>query len=404
MKRPVLWVLSELYWPEENATGFLLTHIAEGLAHDFDVRVLCCPPNYFQRGTQVPRHETKNGVQIERVKGTSFNKDRLALRLINGLTMSLALFLRSLTRFRRGDRVLVVTNPPFLPFLTLAASRIKRAQCSLLVHDVYPEVLTAGGLAGRGSLLVIIGNALNRRLYRGMHSIITLGRDMQKLALQKLPKGDTRSVIIQNWADVELVKPMPRSSNPLLHELGLQNRFVVQYAGNLGRTHGVDTMLEAAKLLRSHTDIHFLVIGSGARRKALEQAVQSGELPNVTYLGTRPRTDQPVFLTACDLSLILFVPGMAGVSVPSRMYNVLAAATPILAACDDDSELAQVVREERVGWVVPPQNPAALAQAILAARDAEAERAEMALRARACVETKYTLRHALHKYRQLLSS
>ena len=84
-----------------------------------------------------------------------------------------------------------------------------------------------------------------------------------------------------------------------------------------------------------------------------------------------------MFLNACDVALISFVPGMAGISVPSRLYNVLAAGKPILAVADADSELARVVREEQIGWVIEPDDPAGLARAIRDAKDHPEERLEM---------------------------
>lgn len=157
---------------------------------------------------------------------------------------------------------------------------------------------------------------------------------------------------------------MPRGENALLRRLPVDSRFVVQYMGNMGRTHGVDLLAQAAKRLHGNDRIHFLFVGWGARKAALEEMVREGRLDRVTVLPGCAPEELPSYANACDLSVIAFQPGMAGVSVPSRMYNVMAAGKPILAVAAADSELARVVREESIGWVVPANDLGALVAAI----------------------------------------
>jgi glycosyltransferase involved in cell wall biosynthesis len=398
-----VWIVSELYYPEETSTGYLLTRIAEGLAGRCAVKVLCAQPSYSARGVRAPVVEEHNGVSIRRCLGTTFNKDYLLARLVNLLTISIAIFVRALLVFRRSDRVIVVTNPPLLPFLVALACRLRGARCILLVHDVYPEVLVTAGFLRPGALFTRLIGWLNRRLYRNVDRVISLGRDMSEVVSHKLPAGGRPSVIIPNWADLDLVSPTSPRQNPLLGELGLSHRFVVQYAGNMGRTHGIETLVEVMKQLSTDPEVHFLFIGSGAKQKWLTTTARDLPLGNVTVLPPRPRTDQPVFLNACDVAIISFLPGMAGISVPSRMYNIMAAGKPIIAVADPDSELAQVVAEEGIGWVVPPNQPDKIAGAIREARADPDLLAEMGRRARAAAEQKYRLDQVIDSYVALLA-
>ena len=244
---------------------------------------------------------------------------------------------------------------------------------------------------------------MTRKLYRAVERVIVLGRDMERLVMKKLGSGPSRIVVIPNWADADEITPSARDTNPLLEELGLgPDRFVIQYAGNMGRTHGIESLLEAAVLLKEETEYHFLFIGSGAKKSWLEEQVTQHGLRNVTILPNRPRSDQEVFLNACDVAVISFLSGMAGVSVPSRMYNVMAAGKPIIAVCDDDSELALVVREEDIGWVIAPGDARATADAVRAARSDRQRLSEMGERARAAAVTKYPLSRAVESYSRLL--
>jgi glycosyltransferase involved in cell wall biosynthesis len=398
-----IWVVSELYYPEDTSTGYYLTRIAAGLAaRSTDcVHVLCGRPSYAFRGQQVPKTETHEGVHIRRCFGTTWNKDRLLLRLVNLLTLSLSMFFQAAWRMRRGDRVLVVTNPPLLPFVISWACRLRGARCVLLIHDVYPDVAIAAGLLKPTSLVAKGMNFAVKRLYRSVERIIALGRDMRELVQRKLPPGDDRIEIIPNWADTELVTPRS-GENRILHELGLTGKFVVNYAGNMGRSHNLEAIVECADALRNREDIHFLLSGSGAKKDWLVRAISEMKLSNVTIADRRPRGDLPELLTAGDVALIPFVFGMAGVSVPSRLYNMLAAGMPILALADPQSEVGLVVNEEVVGVVIPPENIPAFQQAILGMVLHPKIRQDMGQRARQAAESKYQFSRVIEQYCQVM--
>jgi glycosyltransferase involved in cell wall biosynthesis len=397
-------VLSELYFPEQTSTGYLLTKTSEGLAESFDVKVISGPATNFLQKTSAPNYEIRNRVEIFRCKGTSFDKNSLLGRLTNLLTRSATIFWKTLLISNRQDIILVVTNPPLLPFVALIVKYLKRCQLVLLIHDVYPEVLIATGLAKPSSAIVSIGQILNRILYQNSDRIISLGRDMSKLAQAKLSnQSDLKICCIPNWADNDLVKPTDRASNPLLQELKLSDRFVILYAGNIGRTHGIEYLAEAAKILQTKTNIHFLVLGFGAKQKWLEDYVKKENLHSITIIPPRPRSEQINFLNACDVALISFVPGMAGVSVPSRMYNQMAAGKPIIAVAEDWSELAQVVREEEIGWVIQPGNIQGLISTIEQAAANPQLCAKMGAKAAVVAQNKYDFIQADRAYKQLFS-
>jgi hypothetical protein len=153
-KRGTLWVVTELYYPEETSTGYYLTRIAEGLANDFNVKVLCGQPNYSARGTRAPKREVHQGVEIFRAFGTTFNKNVILFRLINMLTLSISVFFKAIFHIRRGEQVLVVTTPPSLPFIAAFAALFRGANYVLLIHDNYPEILIAAGKTKPDSALV----------------------------------------------------------------------------------------------------------------------------------------------------------------------------------------------------------------------------------------------------------
>ena len=398
--KPEVWLVSELYHPEETSTGYFVTGIAEGLAGEFSTGVICSQPTYSARGWKAAREETRNGVEVFRCLNTRLDPRILPYRLVNALTISAAFFFAVFRRVRRGNIVIVVTNPPTLPPVVRVAARLRGARSVLLVHDVYPEVLAAAGGLHKGGMAYRIAARLMQFIYRGFERVVVLGRDMRELVAQKI--GATTPVsIIPNWADVAAISPL-RGPNALLERLGISDRFVVQYAGNIGRTHGVDSLLSAAHTLKEDLAVHFLIIGDGARKRHVEREIETQQLTNVTILGTVPREELPIALNACDVAVISFVPGMKGVSVPSRMYNILAAGKPIIAMADVDSELGLVVAEHQAGWVVPPNDAEALLNAIREARQDREKLKLMGARGRTAVEQHYTRAHVISAWIDLI--
>lgn len=397
-----LWVVSEPYYPEETSTGYYLTRTAEGLADDFDVKVLCGQPNYSARGVIAPKREIHKGVEIFRAAGTTLDKNVILFRLINMMTHGASVLLKALANFRRGDRVLVVTTPPSLPFVIALASLVRGASYTLLIHDNYPEILVATRKTKPGSAVVKATAFANRWLYKYAAKIIVVGRDMKELLGRKTAGLDVPLATIPNWAELESVSPAPRAENELLRELGLIDKFVFLYAGNMGHPNDLESIVESAARLEDEPDVHFVFLGAGAKRRWLEKNVNDRGLTNVTILDPRPRSEQKVFLNACDVAIVSLVNDMVGVSMPSRTYNILAAGKPILAMVEEGSEVARVVEEEAVGWVVPPNDPGRLTEAIRDILRRRDELPRMGRSAREAALSKYSLGTAIEAYRREL--
>jgi glycosyltransferase involved in cell wall biosynthesis len=228
-----------------------------------------------------------------------------------------------------------------------------------------------------------------------------VGRDMKELMLRKTAGLDIPIDVIPNWADLELIHPTSRRENALLKELGIEDKFVLMYAGNIGHPTDVETIVDAAEKLLDEPTFHFVFIGSGVKRKWLEDQVRDRALTNVTLLDVRPREDQIVFLNACDVGIIGLVNGMWGTAMPSRTYNILAAGKPIIALTESGSELALVIDEEAVGWYVEPGAVDDLVNVIKTA-SADDRLGEMGERSYAAARAKYSLETAIEAYRNSL--
>lgn len=399
-----LWVISEVYSPDEAGGAYFMSKLAEGLGQYNSVNVLCGYPVYTARGTTVPKREILNGVKVERCYATRFDKNIIVLRIFNLLTVSISIFFKALLGIQKQDIVLVVTTPPLLPFLVSFACYLRHAKCILHIDDVYPEILIATGLLGQRNIVARVFSFMNKILYRSFERIVVLGRDMDQLVKNKLGRSDKHVTIIPHWADVDLVKPAPKANNVLLRGLGLTDKFIIQCAGNMGRAQGIENLFKAVDILKNEKDIHFLFIGSGAKRSWMEREIRDKELYNVTILDQLPRSDQGNFLNACDIALVSLLPGMTGAGVPSRLYNIMSAGKPIIAVTGHGAEIEFVVREEGVGWFVPADQPEKLAEAILDAHSSPERLLEMGKRARSVAVAKYSEQRVIKDYYELIDS
>jgi colanic acid biosynthesis glycosyl transferase WcaI len=398
-----LWIATEIYYPEKTSTGYILTMLAEGLGAAGRVAVLCAQPSYERKGHQASERERVNGVDITRVAHPRFDRSSLFGRAVNVFIVSLRMFTRALREFRNNDVVIVVTNPPLLPFAIYAAAAIRGTSVVLLVHDLYPEAAIHAGVLREGSVMAKMWRRASDSLFRRVTRIVVLGRDSAELIAPRLADGMARIRVIGNWADVDDVRPGLPADNALLQSLGLSQRFVLGYAGNMGRVHDIELLVGAARVFReSAPEVHFLFIGNGAK-DALVAAAAAEPASNVTLLGPRDRSEQDVFLNACHVSIMAMAPGMAGVGVPSRLYNVLAAGRPVAAAVDSESEPARVINEERIGVHTPPGDLRSFVEAIESMRRDESFLVDAGCRARRAAVERFSFPGILAAYRQLLA-
>jgi glycosyltransferase involved in cell wall biosynthesis len=320
------------------------------------------------------------------------------MRLMRMVSITFSMFLAALFRIRRGDSILAVTNPPSVPILAVILSFILRVRFSLVVHDVYPDIIAACGLTSRKAVSYRLLHKISRLVLRRAELIFCIGRDMCEHLAQTRGTGTSDGIqVIPLWADCQEIQPAPRESNRLLIELSLTNKLVILYAGNMGHPHDIETLAAAIKHLESDEGIHFVFMGSGPKQRLLNEMLASGST-NITVLPPRPRSEQNEFLNACDVAILSLVPGMLGLAVPSRTYNLMAAGKPIIALVSESSEVAKVVREEGIGWVVEPGSVKKTVLAIQAAKESNNLLLEMGVRARRAAGTKYSQEIILRQF------
>jgi colanic acid biosynthesis glycosyl transferase WcaI len=208
-----------------------------------------------------------------------------------------------------------------------------------------------------------------------------------------------RDETIHVWSDGRVVRPLDRPS-ALRERFGWQDRFVVMHSGNVGLSQDLETVVEAADLLRHDAGVLFAIVGDGAAKASLQAMVLERGLSNVAFLPFQDREDLSESLGAADVHLVGLRPGLAGAIVPSKVYGILAAGKPYLAAVEAESEPAMIAAEYGCGVRVEPGDARALAEGVVAMRGADL--ATMGKNGRAALETRFDRWYAADRYERVL--
>lgn len=357
-----IWIVSEFYYPVLTSTGYYITEIAEFLAENGkNINVICTNSTYNHNVEhEFLKKEYRNGVIIHRIKSYSTDKSNFVKRAFNLSYSSIRLFFKLLFSVHKNDEILVVTNPAFLIVLMPLVKFLKGVQYKILVHDIFPENLAAIGKISENQFQFKILKRIFDFSYSNAELCIALGRDMREVLSGKIGRS-TGIEIITNWSDTNEVEALNKSQTNLIKKLKLQNKFIFQFAGNLGNLQGIENILEAIKLV-NNSEIHFLFIGSGTLENKIKKFIESNKQNNLTLLGFQKRENQNDFLNACDIGIVTLSNGMFGLGVPSKSYNIMASGKPLLVIADEKSEIGLCVKEHRIGWVVNPDDPVTLSE------------------------------------------
>ncbi len=393
MRRQRVLVLNQYYWPGVEATANLLTELCEALAADYDVTVIA------GAAPEAPARQERNGVQIVRVRSTTYERSRLSRRALNYLTYVFGVMWKGMFA-RRPDLVVCMTDPPFIGAMARVIAARFRAPLLVIAQDVFPEIAVKLGRL-RNPVVVRSLRLLVDSSLRSADRVVAIGDTMKRRLEEKGVQAE-RIRVIPNWVDVTRVRPAARD-NPWAREHRLTERFVVMHSGNVGHAQDLDTLIRACTFLRDLDNLAVRIIGGGARREELVQLARRLSAEKVRFMAWQPYELRSLSISTADIHVVGLARGLAGYVVPSRLYGVLATGRPVIAAAEAESETAQLVASVGCGVVVPPGNPFALARAIRAAHDGEFDLAEMGRRARAYAEEEADRAIAIGRYEAVLS-
>ncbi|MEL6820623.1 MAG: glycosyltransferase family 4 protein [Calditrichota bacterium] len=259
--------------------------------------------------------------------------------------------------------VIIATSPQF--FVAVAGylmSIIKWKPFIFEVRDLWPESIVQLGQLKNRTIIRLL-ESIEVFLYRKAKAVVVVTESSVPIIEQK---GIVREKlhIIKNGVDLELFKPAD-SKAALRKSLGLEGKFIVSYIGTHGLSHALDKVLETAALMREEKDIHFLLVGEGAEKDKLLAMKNELQLDNVTMLSQIDKQQLPDYYNMCDLVLITLRDlDLFRCVIPSKMFEIMAVAKPILISVDGEARDI-VVNSAQAGEFVAPEDPEAMREGIL---------------------------------------
>jgi glycosyltransferase involved in cell wall biosynthesis len=314
------------------------------------------PPAYRGRLRLI---EDDHGVRVVRTYLYAAANKGIVKRGLCYVSFGLSSILQGYGPIGRPD-VVIATSPQFLVTLSgWALSRLKGVPLVTEIRDLWPDSIVAVGAIPAMSPIVRGLGVLERFVYRQSDLVISVTRSFIPVLRDR---GARRVTFISNGAD-----PTAFSASidriAVRAQYGLGDRFVASFVGTLGMAHGLDTVLDAAEILRTREDVLFWLVGDGARRAELETQARRRGLDNVRFQGQVSRDAIPGILKASDVAMVLLRPDPLFETVlPSKMFEAMAAACPVLLGVRGESRA--LLEESGGGIGIEPGSGAALAQAV----------------------------------------
>lgn len=358
-KKKKLWIVTELFPPEETSTGYIMGEIANAMSLKYDVKVICGPEIYDPNKKKVSSSMVivNSSIEVIRVNGITEDKNSKLSRIKKFVFMSWRLYREAQKYIQKGERVLMVTNP--FPLIVLMAHLRNRRhlRLSMLVHDIMPESLYTDMHIPMP--IYKIAETVFNKAYAHTDLLISIGRDMSEVLERKVRNGGNdkskwpRITVIENWGDTKKIKPANNCQT---------DKIRIQYAGNIGNAQGIGEFIDVLHEANCN-QVEFGIWGTGSAEQLLKEKVnQLGMSGNVLFHGPYTRAEQQEVLNTCDISLVRLVEGMYGLGVPSKSYNILAAGNPILYIGERNTEIWRLIEEYGNGVCFEPNDSDGLIQ------------------------------------------
>ncbi len=388
-----LVVLCPHFAPDMAPTGVVMTRIVHELAAlEHELHVVTSLPWYREHAI-----ETGWGGKLWRVEKTAWGsitrvhpfpgktKRNLLRRALGFVLFSAVVGLRSLVAGglpRRVDGVLAMSPPLTLGLTGWFTKLFRGGMLVFNIQDIFPDAAAQTGAITNKQILRA-ARWFERLSYERSSAVVLLSEDLKQNVAAKLStKFHNRLHVIPNFVDTSAIVPGDRMTS-YRRELGIDDRVIVMYAGNVGFSQSLELVLAAA---RSMPHIAFVINGDGAARKSLQDEVRATDIDNVYFADYQPIERLSEVLASGDIHVVPLKTGLASVSVPSKMYSILSAGRPVVAAIDAGTEIPRTLAESGAGIAVAPDNEAEFISALQILISDGAKRVAMGALGRTWVE------------------
>lgn len=358
-----LLIYAHYYYPDVASTGQILTELAEGLKESFHTTVICTVPSYTGKVSQYYRkhkyyYENINGVDVLRIRVPEFRKNFAPSRIVNIVSYFFSAVAATF-RVERQDYVFTISQPPVLGgLLGVIGKHLKKAKLIYNIQDFNPEQVKAVEFTGNRLILNAM-MLMDKHSCKAANKVIVVGRDMVDTLRNRFGKKMVPYAYINNWIDEKEIYPLPEGNagvQKFRKRYGLENRFVMMYSGNIGLYYDLPNLLKLIAQLQQEKEVVFAFIGEGSVLEELKEYQQKHQLENVVFIPYQEKKDLIYSLNAGDVHFVMNAKGIKGVSVPSKLYGVMAAGKPVLGILEEGAEARLIVEEAQCGRVVSPED------------------------------------------------
>lgn len=401
MKKDILF-LGQYFYPGNNSSATLPTDTARYLSQcGYSVGVLTGYHSEYMAGEKIPCKENLDGVYIRRIRYAQLSRKNKLGRLINYFSFTFNALLR-VGILRKYKSVIVYSNPPLIPLVAVLGNMFFGTKIVFVAYDVYPEVAYASGSLKPGGLIDKTMKWINRQLYKRASAVVALTGEMKSFLLENRPElTEDRVHVIANWAHEQT----SQADEAAFSAFGYgKDNFIISYFGNLGICQDVETMLDAAELLKADPQIRFLIVGHGTKFEYVAEQIRERALSNVQLLSflTGKKFQQAVAISNC--CLVTLEKGVKGMCAPSKFYSYLQGGKPVLAVVEEGSYLQEEILREQVGYAVNLGGASCLVKTIRQlAKNPECCK-KMGTRACKLYDENYAMQIGVEKYRKMFDA
>lgn len=337
-------LITQVFYPDTVSVSQHLTDLAKKLVedgHEVSVYTSCYP--YEEKIHRYSKSEHFQGVKIERLRQSSFGKRSTLARLLDFFTFYFSISIKLLlVKRKKFDVIVGTTVPPLLSFVGVIASKLKGIKFHYWVMDLQPELSISSGLIKKDSISAKLFTRLGDYIIRNSAGIISLDRFMTQYLYSRGAKRDSVKTIAV-WPVMEKTYTGIRMSNPFRLENDFGDRVVIMYSGNHAYVHQLDTLLEAALILKEKSRYLFVFVGGGVRKKDVTEFRIKHNLANIVQLPFQPRENIHNSLGSSDIQVVILGNGHVGYTHPNKVYGAMYIGKPVLYIGPSESHVADLI-------------------------------------------------------------
>jgi glycosyltransferase involved in cell wall biosynthesis len=357
-----LLVYAHYYYPDVASTGQILKELCEGMKDTFDITVICVVPSYTGKIEEKYKknkyyNEEINEIKVVRVSVPEFIKGNKKSRIKNLLAYFFRAILATL-KLEKQDYIFTISQPPILGgVLGVMGKWLKGGKLIYNIQDFNPEQTIAVGYS-KNKFILNMAMMVDKFSCRMADKVIVVGRDMQDTLRNRFKNREVpRNVFINNWIDEKEIYPLQEDNEKVVafkKKYDLEGKTVVMYSGNIGLYYDLENLIKVIERFNGREDVVFAFVGDGTKKQDIEAYAKEHNLSNVKLIPYQDKADLIYSLNAGDVHWVVNAKGIKGVSVPSKLYGVMAAGKPVLGVLEKGSEARLIIEETKCGYVVEP--------------------------------------------------